>query len=293
MVQARRFHSNFLFIIPLTQGVLLITILDFCKNAVFFGNQVQNLSPNTYSSIGNGQQLVRRKDSAYLAAQYLYTIWLIAMMVKAIIGFRANLKFNIRWMGIYNILFGIDTGFEFIHTTLGIIFQDTSQLDDADIINRYCVSFLILIIQIYGFICCWMHLRWVHAEMPHLITPTSPRETFFEMMVPTALRRSRGTHATGRAIATTTTTLDPEEPEPSMVEAGLAPVAVQRASTVPGAEQAPDSSLTSPSLSTFDSSRIHQTNVSPVTEASAGAGAAQTSSSARNEESEIQVVSQT
>ncbi|KAI7818795.1 hypothetical protein BC939DRAFT_278371 [Gamsiella multidivaricata] len=144
MVQARRFHSYFLFFIPLTQGVLLVIILDFCKNAAFFAHQAQNLSPTTPTAIGNGQQVERPKDGAYLAAQYIYAIWLISMMLKAIVGLRANLKFNIRWMGIYNVLFGIDTGFEFIHTTLGVIFQDVSQLDEAGIIRHYCVGYLIV-----------------------------------------------------------------------------------------------------------------------------------------------------
>ncbi|KAF8938855.1 hypothetical protein BGZ58_011305 [Dissophora ornata] len=92
MVQARRFHSNFLFFIPLTQGVLLVIVLDFCKNATFFANQVHNLSPTTSATAGNGQQIIQFKDSTYLAAQYIYALWLIFMMLKAIVGLRANLK---------------------------------------------------------------------------------------------------------------------------------------------------------------------------------------------------------
>ncbi|KAF8974822.1 hypothetical protein BGZ46_009698, partial [Entomortierella lignicola] len=144
MVQARRFHSNFLFCIPLTQGVLLTIILEFCKNAAFFAHQVQNMNPNSIAIIGNGEQVEKPKDPAYMAAQYIYGIWMIMMMINAIIGFRANLKFNLRWMSIFNILFGIDTGFEFIHTTLGVIFQDTSQLNDSAIIQTYCLSYVIM-----------------------------------------------------------------------------------------------------------------------------------------------------
>ncbi|KAI1312644.1 hypothetical protein EDD11_002916, partial [Mortierella claussenii] len=143
MVEARRFHSNFLFLIPLTQGVLLVIVLDFCKNAVFFSDQVQNLSPSTSTTASNGQMMMKPKDPAYLAAQYIYAIWLVMMMLKAIVELRANLNFDVRWMGRYNLLLGIDTGFEFIHTTLSIVFQDMSQLDEAAIIRRYCVSYLI------------------------------------------------------------------------------------------------------------------------------------------------------
>ncbi|KAF9584422.1 hypothetical protein BGW38_006511 [Lunasporangiospora selenospora] len=141
MVQPRRFHSNFLFFIPLTQGVLLITVLDFIKNAVYFSKQAHNLDPTTVVAT-DGQQVVRRsKDPAYVAAQYIYAIWLALMMLKAIVGFRANLKFNVRWMGIYNILFGCDTLFEFIRTTLGVIFQDLSQLDEGAVIRYYCANY--------------------------------------------------------------------------------------------------------------------------------------------------------
>lgn len=49
-----------------------------------------------------------------------------------------------RWMGKYNILFGLDTAFEFVHTTLGVIFQDLNSLDDSEIIRHYAISFLIV-----------------------------------------------------------------------------------------------------------------------------------------------------
>lgn len=60
--------------------VLLVIILDFCKNAVYFVNQVKTLSTQ------------EAKDPAYLAAQYIYVIWLMFMIVKALVGFWANLK---------------------------------------------------------------------------------------------------------------------------------------------------------------------------------------------------------
>lgn len=47
-------------------------------------------------------------------------------------------------MGKYNILFGLDTAFEFVHTTLGVIFQDLNSLDDSEIIRHYSISFLIV-----------------------------------------------------------------------------------------------------------------------------------------------------
>lgn len=47
-------------------------------------------------------------------------------------------------MGKYNVLFGLDTAFEFVHTTLGVIFQDLNSLDDAEIIQHYTISFLIV-----------------------------------------------------------------------------------------------------------------------------------------------------
>ncbi|KAF9428925.1 hypothetical protein BGZ94_000489 [Podila epigama] len=95
MVQSRRFHSNVFFIIPLTQGVLLLIILDFLKNAIHLGYHAKNknLSPTSDSSSGTGGPIIKiPKDSAYLAAQYIYAAWLILMIIKAIIGSRANLK---------------------------------------------------------------------------------------------------------------------------------------------------------------------------------------------------------
>ncbi|KAG0049576.1 hypothetical protein BGZ83_005585 [Gryganskiella cystojenkinii] len=136
MIQARRFHSNVFFFIPLTQGVLLIILLDFCKNAAFFGGQVKNLSLTTSTTTGDGVIIKRPKDPAYLAAQYIYAIWLILMMVKAVIGFRANLK---------------------------------------------------LLLQGYGFFCAWIHLKWVCAEMPHLLAPTLPAQSLLGLMFPMAV----------------------------------------------------------------------------------------------------------
>ncbi|KAF9366215.1 hypothetical protein BGX34_005141 [Mortierella sp. NVP85] len=92
MVEARRFHSNFMFIIPLTQGVLIVIILDFCKNTVFFAQQVKNLAPTSPATLGDGHIIEKPKEPTYLAAQYIYAIWLIAMMLKALIGIRANLE---------------------------------------------------------------------------------------------------------------------------------------------------------------------------------------------------------
>ncbi|KAF9202270.1 hypothetical protein BGZ49_007554 [Haplosporangium sp. Z 27] len=257
MVQARRFHSNFLFCIPLTQGVLLTIILEFCKNAAFFAHQVQNMNPNSIAIIGNGEQVEKPKDPAYMAAQYIYGIWMITMMINAIIGFRANLKFNLRWMSIFNILFGIDTGFEFIHTTLGVIFQDTSQLNDSAIIQTYCLSYVILMIQLYGFFCCWMHLRWIHAEMPQLLT--APRETFFQMMVPIALRRSRGNSTTISAEVTTTAAVDPEVADIITMEegAGTSMVLEEVSSAVPRTEPVPRT----PSLGSLSSSAVNSLGV--------------------------------
>ncbi|KAF8949200.1 hypothetical protein BGZ47_008979 [Haplosporangium gracile] len=190
MVQVRRFHSNVLFFIPLTQGVLLIIFLDFCKNVAFFVKQVQNLTPTAITTLPDGTIRQSRKDLAYLVAQYAYALWLLFMALKTIVGFRANLKFNLRWMGKYNILFGLDTAFEFLHTTLGVIFQDLSSLDDSQIIQHYAISFLILLIQCYGFFCVWMHKKWVMTEMPHLINPEGPPVTFFRLMFPCAYSRS-------------------------------------------------------------------------------------------------------
>ncbi|KAG0029283.1 hypothetical protein BGZ81_003956 [Podila clonocystis] len=199
MVQSRRFHSNVFFFIPLHQGVLLLIVLDFIKNAVNFGHHVKNLTPYTLTYSGaNGDQVIKRnKDSAYLAAQYIYALWLILMVIKAIVGFRANLKFNIRWMGKYNIFLGLDTIFELIHSTLGIIFQDMAQLDEAAMIRRYCSTYAVLILQVYGFFCCWLHLRWVYAEMPHLLAPAVPRESLLGLMFPMASSTTEQATTTG------------------------------------------------------------------------------------------------
>ncbi|KAG9327014.1 hypothetical protein KVV02_006491 [Mortierella alpina] len=175
MVEARRFHSNFLFVIPLTQGVLLVIILDFCKNAVYFVNQLKTLSTQ------------QGKDPAYLAAQYIYVVWLFLMIAKALVGFWANLKFKIRWMSKYNILLGLDSVFEFVRTMLGLtIFEDMSRLDEAAIIRVYCARFFLLMLQCYGFFCCWIHLKWVLVEMPQLETPTLPRQSLLGLMFPRA-----------------------------------------------------------------------------------------------------------
>ncbi|KAG0330998.1 hypothetical protein BG000_011299 [Podila horticola] len=199
MVQSRRFHSNVFFFIPLHQGVLLLIVLDFIKNAVDFGHQVKNLAPYTLTYSGaNGDQIIRKsKDPAYLAAQYIYALWLVLMVIKALVGFRANLKFNLRWMGMYNIFLGLDTVFELFHSTLGIIFQDMNNLDEAAMIRRYCSTYAVLILQVYGFFCCWLHLRWVHAEMPHLLAPAMPHESLLGLMFPMVT-----TSTTERAAAT-------------------------------------------------------------------------------------------
>ncbi|KAF9304834.1 hypothetical protein BGZ74_000433, partial [Mortierella antarctica] len=198
MVQSRRFHSNVFFFIPLHQGVLLLIVLDFIKNAVNFGHQAKNLTPYTltYSGVNGDQVIKKNKDPAYLAAQYIYALWLILMVIKAVVGFRANLKFNIRWMGKYNIFLGLDTIFELVHSTLGIIFQDMSHLDEAAMIRRYCSIYAVLILQVYGFFCCWLHLRWVHAEMPHLLAPAMPRESLLGLMFPMATSTSTAERAT-------------------------------------------------------------------------------------------------
>lgn len=52
-------------------------------------------------------------------------------------------------MGRYSILFGLDTAFEFVHTTLGVIFQDLNSLDDSEIIRHYAISFLIVCLAIF------------------------------------------------------------------------------------------------------------------------------------------------
>ncbi|KAG0374765.1 hypothetical protein BGX24_009991 [Mortierella sp. AD032] len=179
-----------LFTIPIFHIVLLIVFLDFCKNTVFFVNQVQNLAPSTITTLPDGNIRVTHKDSAYMVAQYAYALWLLFMALKALVGFRANLKFNLRWMGIYNLLFGMDTAFEFVHTTLGVIFQDLNSLNDAEIIRHYAISFLIMTIQCYGFFCVWMHKRWVMSEMPHLMNPEGPPMTFLRLMFPCAYSQS-------------------------------------------------------------------------------------------------------
>ncbi|KAG0294255.1 hypothetical protein BGZ98_001837 [Dissophora globulifera] len=191
MVRARRFHSNFLFCIPLTQG-----------NAVFFSRQVHNLIPTVPTTLGNGQVAERSKDAAYLAAQYVYAIWMILMMIKAIVGLRANLKFNLRVMGWYNLLFGLDSAFEFVHTTLGVIFQDMSQMDAGAVIRFYCVNYLILLVQLYGFFCCWIHLKWVHIEMAHELIASTPQEPPLELMFPCIKGRLGGRSASETVVDT-------------------------------------------------------------------------------------------
>ncbi|KAF9147871.1 hypothetical protein BG015_010420 [Linnemannia schmuckeri] len=173
-----------------TLSVLLIIFLDFCKSVTFFAKQAQNLAPTAITTFPDGAIRQSRKDLAYLVAQYAYALWLLFMTLKAIVGFRANLKFNLRWMGKYNILFGLDTAFEFLHTTLGVIFQDLNSLDDAQIIRHYAISFLILLIQCYGFFCVWMHRKWVMTEMPHLMNSEGPPMTLLRLMFPCAYPRS-------------------------------------------------------------------------------------------------------
>ncbi|KAF9902687.1 hypothetical protein BX616_001851, partial [Lobosporangium transversale] len=182
--------------------VLILIFLDFCKNAAFFAKQVGNLTPSTPTTTGDGQLILRPRDPAYLAAQYIYATWLMMMMIKAVIGFRANLKFNVRWMSIYNVLLGLDTGFEFVHTTLGVLFQDMSQLDEAGIIRHYCVSYLILILQLYGFFCCWIHLKWVNIEMPHLFAADRPPQSLLGLMFPMAISSRRRINGPMGAVAT-------------------------------------------------------------------------------------------
>ncbi|KAK3816383.1 MAG: hypothetical protein J3Q66DRAFT_342368 [Benniella sp.] len=217
MVEARRFHSNFMFIIPLTQGVLIVIILDFCKNTAFFAQQVKNLAPSSPATSGDGHIIEKPKEPTYLAAQYIYAIWLIVMMLKALIGIRANLEFHLRWMAKYNLLLAIDTGFEFIHTTLGVIFEDMSQMDEAATIRHYCVGFLILIFQIYGFICCWLHLKWVRLEMPHLTE--TPQESFWRLVFPCIGSRSGSSSRRDTPMAEVSSSTTNREPSPS-AEAG-------------------------------------------------------------------------
>ncbi|KAF9903493.1 hypothetical protein EC991_003776 [Linnemannia zychae] len=171
-------------------SVLLIIFLDLCKNFVFFVKQVQNLSPTVTTTLADGTIRITNRDPAYMVAQYAYAIWLFLMTLKTFVGFRANIKFNLRWMGIYNLLFGLDTAFEFVHTTLGVIFQDLNSMDDAQIIRHYAISFLILSIQCYGFFSVWMHRKWVMSEMPHLMRPEGPPMTFMRLMFPCIYSRS-------------------------------------------------------------------------------------------------------
>ncbi|KAK5814286.1 hypothetical protein F5H01DRAFT_346296 [Linnemannia elongata] len=213
MVQVRRFHSNVLFFIPLTQGVLLIIFLDFCKNVIFFAKQVQNLAPTVATAFPDGTIRQSRKDPAYMVAQYAYAIWLLLMFLKAIVGFRANFKFNLRWMGRYSILFGLDTAFEFVHTTLGVIFQDLNSLDDSEIIRHYAISFLILVIQCYGFFCVWMHGKWVITEMPQLMNPEDPPMTLLRLMVPWAYSRSSSSSSSDNNRDSTAVGTTPETRE--------------------------------------------------------------------------------
>ncbi|CAO3572616.1 unnamed protein product [Mortierella alpina] len=156
--------------------VLLVIILDFCKNAAYLVHQLKTL----------GTQ--QGKDPAYMAAQYIYVIWLLLMIVKALVGFWANLKFKTRWMSKYNILLGLDSVFEFVRTILGLtIFEDLSTLDEAAIIRVYCARFFMLMLQCYGFFCCWIHLKWVLVEMPQLETPALPRQSLLGLMFPRAV----------------------------------------------------------------------------------------------------------
>jgi hypothetical protein len=69
-----------------------VIILDFCKNTAFFAQQVKNLAPSSPATLGDGHIIEKPKEPTYLAAQYIYAIWLIAMMLKALIGIRANLE---------------------------------------------------------------------------------------------------------------------------------------------------------------------------------------------------------
>ncbi|KAG0275221.1 hypothetical protein BGZ95_009063 [Linnemannia exigua] len=193
--------------------------------------QVQHLAPSTKTTLPDGNIRVYHKDSAYMVAQYAYALWLLFMVLKALVGFRANLKFNLRWMGIYNLLFGLDTAFEFVHTTLGVIFQDLNSLNDAEIIRHYAISFLIMTIQCYGFFCVWMHKRWVISEMPHLINPEGPPMTFLRLMFPCAYSQSRDSSNNGsnnnRNGAETREILDSGAgiiPDPRALEEGTAGV---------------------------------------------------------------------
>ncbi|KAG9066604.1 hypothetical protein KI688_012512 [Linnemannia hyalina] len=194
--------------------VLLIIFLDFCKNVVYLAKQVQNLPATVITTLPNGTIQISRKDVAYMVAQYAYAIWLVFMALKAIVGFRANFKFNLRWMGKYNILFGLDTAFEFVHTTLGVIFQDLGSMDDSKIIRHYAINFLILVIQCYAFFCVWMHSKWVITEMPQLMNPEGPPMTFLQLMVPWAYSRSSTSSSDNNRESTAGTTSETRETGP-------------------------------------------------------------------------------
>ncbi|KAF9541416.1 hypothetical protein EC957_003092 [Mortierella hygrophila] len=191
--------------------VLLIIFLDFCKNIVYLAKQVQNLPATVTTTLPNGTIQISRKDVAYMVAQYAYAIWLVLMVLKAIVGFRANFKFNLRWMGKYNILFGLDTAFEFVHTTLGFIFQDLGPVDDSEIIRHYAINFLILVIQCYGFFCVWMHSKWAITEMPQLVNPEGPPMTLLRLMVPWAYPRSSTSSSDNNRESTAGTTSETRE----------------------------------------------------------------------------------
>jgi len=59
---------------------------------VFFVNQVQNLTPTIATVLPDGTRVRSQKDPAYMAAQFIYALWLLFMALKAVVGFRANLK---------------------------------------------------------------------------------------------------------------------------------------------------------------------------------------------------------
>ncbi|KAG0236783.1 hypothetical protein BGW42_002651 [Actinomortierella wolfii] len=144
MIAPRYIHSKFLFLIPISQAVLLITVLDFIKNAVYFARQSKNLAPSTPEYDGMGTIVgYKVKDVAYLLAQYVYILWLGLMMIKALIGFRANYVYHLRWMGIYNVLLALDCVFEFVRTNLGAIFTDLSEYTRKEVVRFYCLSYFL------------------------------------------------------------------------------------------------------------------------------------------------------
>ena len=62
-------------------------------------------------------------------------------------------------MGKYNVLFGLDTAFEFVHTTLGVIFQDLTSLDDSEVIRHCTINFLIVCLALASyFLSFFSHL---------------------------------------------------------------------------------------------------------------------------------------